>query len=91
MTDEKQKLPFRIAEAELKRFLDRKSFPILKENLKDNKFNTSVRLEHISIKEEDKELLQIWYSIKVIIDNLDKNKKDDSGITWDQITDIFYG
>lgn len=82
MTEKENSLPYKIASSELKRFLDRISYPILKQFIK-SPFFTSVRLFPISEPDEQKEILQIWYTLS-ISEAPDKEK-------WNELTDIFYG
>ena len=58
-------LPFKIAATELKRVLDRIFYPILKKYLKGNEIRTLVDLQHISLPDEGKELLRIWYRLRL--------------------------
>lgn len=78
-------LPFKIASTELKRALDRIFYPILKKYLKDNEIRTLVDLQHISLPDEGKELLRIWYRLRL------KDYPENDKKIWNKITDIFYG
>jgi hypothetical protein len=78
-------LPFKIASTELKRALDRIFYPILKKYLKDNEIRTLVDLQHISLPDEGKELLRIWYRLRL------KDYPENDKKIWNKITDVFYG